>query len=1172
MALKTSLVITGDAASAEAALAALDKGLGEASAEAKQLEKAFAAADKSIEKLAAAQTRAKTETLAAKVALEAGSISTREYNARLLETKTALGLVENSHRSTVNALRQAQGAIAGATTSLAAARAGYTNFGRQVQDVAVQIQGGANLGTIISQQGGQIADAVAMMGGRFAGFASFMAGPWGALITVGIGVLVNLGIELAKTGDEMDKVKFASSAMGDAQGILGNVLDITTGKIKTQSAALIALARAQIIAGQIESRKRQAEARSTIASSADFRTEFGGGLGGGFSATRRQGAEAQVESNFRNGIINSDQAVQQLDKLRKAGSITEDVFVSLAKAYANFGVEQANQDIFKNAEKLLNGTGGRELLKPEKNKNRTGAKNNELAKLASFADQIDAKIAGIRDDFAELPTQVEKGNAAVRQLDLILKAVESRKGLKPELIAKFRQEVAATKEVIERSLNRPFRDYIEQAQQAAEIDKLLVSGREDEAQALRIVLDLQKRQGPLQQEQLQAILETVRAQRQMDLVLRDQRELIDANINAVRDFRASLVGTVADALRGRFSVERVLSSLGNSYVNIVSQKLIEGLFGDTLRKLEAQATGADKVDAAGTRIATSLDEGSKAVDDFAATVARANSVLGREDNPPSAANLTNGLGSIGNSLSDFVGKLTSGVTEKIAQQANGNGNGVPEATGPEIVVTAPKTKKVDLSGTGALLVDIVDRAMQQLGVRIPQVLITGLKGVLGKLEQSLPQALQGAFTGSAASRIVLGDRGVGGSIGSAIGGALGGKVGEQLLGKGLTAIGGKLLGGFAGPIGSALGGVLGGLIGGAFKKTTSGGASIGLNAQGQGGVTGTAGNSSDLKKTASGYAGTVVSALDQIAQALGADLGNFNVAIGKRSSGWIKVSASGNAAATTGKKVTSDIVYNGKDEGEAIMAALANAIGDGAIKGISAAVQKALNSSTDVDKAVKEALKVQQVELAIGGVGAEMEKAFKDFERQAAERLRIARQYGFDVAKLEEVNAQDRLKLTERLIKEQVGSLQSLITQLTSGSLFEGSAVDRRAAILDEISKTRDAANRGEEGAADKLAGLLEQLNAVSKEVYGTTGGFAKDRATIIDQARETVAKANQRITDAQKSSDPALATTNAALDENNDQNAKIIAALSQTNSLLAKLTGTKLDLSALAAQARVSF
>ncbi|MBB3858873.1 hypothetical protein GGQ88_000113 [Novosphingobium hassiacum] len=1159
MTLKTSLVIAGDTSGAVSALGSLDKSLAGAAAEAKRMEQAFAAADKQIEALAAAQARAAQETLKAKTAFNAGDISLQQYNARLLETKTGLSVFEAGHRNAVTALKQAQASLAGAKVSTGQAAAGYQNFGRQVQDVAVQIQGGANIGTIISQQGGQIADAVAQMGGRFAGLASFLAGPWGAALIVGTGLLVNLGIELYNSADAADAnaksltdVKLATNGLSDAQSVLGSMFDLATGKIKAQNEML----RLNVTLTAI---KLRAEASAERANSERTTNKFSQGNLGlslgqkaagalGIPVGGAVGRESQVRelvSDFRSGKVDSIGAAKRAAGLDFTGlSVSKSEFLqAISDGVSGPGKEKIANLIEKSLEKgQLDPTFREE--KNGRNKRNNSAERERKAALAreEYGEGTAKKIADIRDQFSDLPTAVGRANNAMRDLDKISGDL-ARRPLTPNVKALV-DEIGRAKAAINESLNRPFNDFLEQAREGAEIDKLLLAGRDDEARALQIVLGLQEKQGPLQQEQLDAVLATVRGERERSAVLRDQRALISANVAAVQDFRGALEGTVADALRGRFSIERVLSSIGNSFITITSKKLVENMFGDTLRQLEAQATGADKVDAAGTRIASSLDDGAKAVKSFADVVNTAIAAIrGSNGSSSATASLASVAGGAAGSVSDLFGKLTSGVAEKIAQNAGAMGSGgVPETSGDEIVVTANKSRKVDLSGTNGLLIDMVDRTLQQIGVRIPTVVTAGIKGALAKLEQSLPQALQGAFTGTAASRIFLGDKGTTGMIGSAIGGALGGKLGEQVLTKGLTAVGGKALGSLAGPLGSALGGVLGGLIGGAFKKTTSGGASIGLNAQGNAGVTGTAGNSADLKKTASGFGGTVVSALDQIAQALGADLGAFNVAIGKRSSGYIKVSASGNAAATTGKKVTSDIIYNGKDEGEAIMAALANAIGDGAIKGVSAAVQRALKSSTDVDKAVKEALKVQQVELAIGGIGAEMAKAFSDFERQAAERLKIARQYGFDVAKLEQVNAKDRLKLNEKLLKEQVGSLQDLIAEMTSGSLFEGSSVDQRAKLLDQISATRAQAAAGEEGAADKLAQLLQQLNSVSRDAFGTTGGFAADRSTILDVARETVAAANQRIADAQKATDPALAETNGQLDEANDQLSRLAA------------------------------
>jgi hypothetical protein len=96
------------------------------------------------------------------------------------------------------------------------AAAGYINLGRQMQDVAVMAaMPGVNLGTIITTQGGQIADAVSQMGGKFSGLASFLAGPWGAAIIVGTGLLVNFAEQMWKSGDAADKTKNAHETLAD---------------------------------------------------------------------------------------------------------------------------------------------------------------------------------------------------------------------------------------------------------------------------------------------------------------------------------------------------------------------------------------------------------------------------------------------------------------------------------------------------------------------------------------------------------------------------------------------------------------------------------------------------------------------------------------------------------------------------------------------------------------------------------------------------------------------------------------------------------------------------------------------------------------------------------------------------------------------------------------------
>jgi hypothetical protein len=166
--------------------------------------------------------------------------------------------------------------------------------------------------------------------------------------------------------------------------------------------------------------------------------------------------------------------------------------------------------------------------------------------------------------------------------------------------------------------------------------------------------------------------------------------------------------------------------------------------------------------------------------------------------------------------------------------------------------------------------------------------------------------------------------------------------------------------------------------------------------------------------------------------------------------------------------------------------------------------------------------------------------------------------------KVEELNNKERLALSQKLLKDQVGSLQDLIDQMTSGSLYEGSAVDQRNALQAKIAAAQADANAGVEGAADKLANLYQQLNSVSKDAFGTTGGFAADRQAIIDGAQQAIAAANARVAAADKATDPALQTTNSLLDENAAQLAKIAALMGVSVDYLKSLNdnSAKTDLS----------
>ncbi|MGG8896332.1 hypothetical protein, partial [Escherichia coli] len=72
----------------------------------------------------------------------------------------------------------------------------------------------------------------------------------------------------------------------------------------------------------------------------------------------------------------------------------------------------------------------------------------------------------------------------------------------------LKARIEALEPTIKNSLNKPFNDYLKQQRQSAEIERLQIQGRDDEAAALQEVLKLQKEQQPLSEQQINAVLET----------------------------------------------------------------------------------------------------------------------------------------------------------------------------------------------------------------------------------------------------------------------------------------------------------------------------------------------------------------------------------------------------------------------------------------------------------------------------------------------------------------------------------------------------------------------------------------------------------------------------------------------------------------------------------------
>lgn len=243
------------------------------------------------------------------------------------------------------------------TNSAGQQRAGMQQLSFQLNDVATMYALGARPMQIFASQSGQVIQSIQMMSGGTSRLAAFLGGPWGLAVTSAVIVLTPFISKLFDTEKAMNAVEFASDRMGDAQSILGGVIDQVTGKINTQSEALLALARAQAVAGRISAMERQAEAGRTLTDIRRGEVSMFGPMG--FTRPTRVGDGTEdVVTNFVEGRVGASFAIGSLESRLKAGRITTEAFQRAAQAITNFEVEGANVRVFEELQAALNGDDG----------------------------------------------------------------------------------------------------------------------------------------------------------------------------------------------------------------------------------------------------------------------------------------------------------------------------------------------------------------------------------------------------------------------------------------------------------------------------------------------------------------------------------------------------------------------------------------------------------------------------------------------------------------------------------------------------------------------------------------------------------------------------------------------------------------------------------------------
>lgn len=793
-----------------------------------------------------------------------------------------------------------------------------------------------------------------------------------------------------------------------------------------------------------------------------------------------------------------------------------------------------------------------------------------------FAAQVEDRVQQINERWRAQPSLVRQARGAIDDLDDIIATAQTRLqrgGLGGQEAAALRERITQAQgaiQVVAEGLNQPFERLQAQGEQQITLLQLVRAGREDEAAALQQIYQLQEQVGVVTRDQREAVLANVVAERELNEAIARRGEIIGTYQRSIGDVRSDLEGLLSGQGNGNF-----FANLRRNFQQVQGRILTEQIFGPALRGLDEYVRQETSIQSSVDIMTAGTERAGNAANDFAEVLGRASAHIADIASQPGGgiASVAGVGGAAGGDDVSALGQIARSVAlaaDNVGQAAGAIAKASSgDASDRDIVVRGSVMALNPNVFFQRLVDDLLDPGLRALDHLLGTNFFIGLRGVLsGGIQGYMTAGPFGAVLGALGGIKGL-PEGISKGLARALGGA---QTGTQIAGIGKAlgiktsstggAIGGAIGGATGIPGMQIVGGILGSVVGGLLKKTPYGTAVV--SGAGEAAVSG---NKKSARAAAGSLAEAVQNGIAGIAEQLGGEVGDYLVSIGTYKDK-VRVSGSGKQ----GKLKGGDVVDFGKDGGEAGVAyAIQNAIADGGIKGLSSAVQRALGSSKNIDKAVKEALKVQEVEVAIGGIGALAAKEFRAFEAQARERVRVARDYGFDLVAIEKYNAEQRAALTEKLLDAQVGSLKRLVDEMTSGSLFEGSALDRRTALLAQIEAARGDLTAGKEGAGDRLAELFEQLNSLSKEIYGTTGGFASDRASILDQATAAISKANERIAAASAASDPALATTNAALDENNDQNAQMIVQLGQLSEQIGTLVNLNMGMGNRLMQDRLS-
>lgn len=754
-------------------------------------------------------------------------------------------------------------------------------------------------------------------------------------------------------------------------------------------------------------------------------------------------------------------------------------------------------------------------------------------KVAAQATQNTEKRSDVLGQYVDQPKAVTR---ASDQIDDLEKLVGQYIRVRGELIEYTRTQFDADAKAITDGLRRPFNDYLKDRERDVEISRLVLQGREAEAEALRTAYGLYDAMGALHQADYELLVRDAERQQHINDLLASRERIVGAIQGVVDNARDSFENFLVDLpTRGSAAFGDLFRSIQTSIFRVTAAKITESIFAGSDDKVRSLLSGRNSVDQAihqfngsigeaqggvtnlslsfsqaqsgATRLATALQEAAKRIDAVAVN--------------PDGAPRSDFIGT-GSATGAIVGGALPGLTTRssddllttadrfqtatttLSDAATGFSAAVGEQRDILVLArreSAPVAKAAALPDTAKIVratfggvFDSLDAIVNQVSGKKQQPdgsfangsgqIVTGSKffANIGKtFSDALSGAGKGAFASAIAGAVGIPQNSTGASIGGAVGGVL----------AGIKPIAAAL--GPAGALVAPVLGVLGGLFGALFAPAPRAKGGAITNTTSDVLVTG---NNADQKNDVSQASKAVQTGIQKIADSFNADLGAFSVSISKYKSSF-RVDPSGGGS-DGGKYGNTNGVskFDNNDAEAAIRFAIRNALQDGAIKGIREGSQRLLQSGKDLDAALQKALSFEQVfkdlKARTDPVAAAIDEVnlkFNKLKAIFAEAGASAQEYA-DLTKLYEFERADAIKTAtdqasaaiNQFLKDMVGSSAS---PLNKQSTYQNAAA--------EIEKFKSDIGAGKSVDQNDLLSAARNFQDASRALNGSSQSFFAD-------------------------------------------------------------------------------